>query len=317
MKNDNSLNRQVVIFIFCVFCFKSAYSQFYVGGKEEKFYAEITPDSAHIESYSGSRYYRIFDQKMSEILLKNERKSDTLYCGKIHQILKTKKGYFLLTRSENNSLSKIPLIRCTSKPRDLERKKAHLGLRNAALNQLVDSLGEFYSSYYRDDYLLDDVNDSLEWNKYKEEIDLLYFKEFERIISSTNPLVTHYYKIANSITETDSVELLTLLDSMDFSSNCEKYFLFQLSQKNPALLIWYLDQEPKNERSVLRAIRHHWKYKQIISSVKAIEPTTKGKRKILKQKSKRYAAYFVRATVTGSIVVSEIALIVLLFAWIF
>ena len=107
------------------------------------------------------------------------------------------------------------------------------------------------------------------------------------------------------------------MDSADYSLGYGQYFLFQLSQENPALLIRYLDQEPENRRSLLRAIRHHPNYKQILDSVKTVEPKTAGKRKVLRQKSLRIVGYIANGTISVTLILAEVALIVLLFVWIF
>lgn len=316
MKNLNHLIRQSFIIVVITFCSKSVYSQLFVGGKHLKFFVEITPDSAHVESYYSWRYHPV-TRMSDECLVKNTNLSDTLYHGENVQLLKTRNGYLLLSHS-NKKTSKIPLESCTFEARDQQRKATYLGIKQGVLDQLVDSLADSYDFRNSlDDYLLEDVNDSLELNAYKQELDRVFYKEQKRIISSTSLRVSHYYNVAHSINETDSMELFTLLDSADYFMSYGQYLLFQLSQENPALLVRYLDQEPENRRSLLRAIRHHPHYRQILASVKTVEGNTAGKRKVLRQKSLRIAGHIANGTISATLVLGEIALIVLLFVWIF
>ena len=316
MKNDNSLNRQVVIFIFCVFCFKSAYSQLFVGGKHLEFYVEITPDSAHVESYYSWRY-RTVQTRSEEFLVKNPNASDTVYRGNNFHIIKMRDEFLLIDQSKKRT-SKISLKSCSFEMRDQVRKDAYLGLKMDALYQLRDSLAD--SSLFRNllDYrLLPHVSDSIDLDRYKREMDSAYSKLMEPIILSESARVHHYYKMAHSINEINTNELFTLLDSANYSFHYGQYLVYQLSQENPALLIQYLNQEPANSRSILRAIRNYEHAEQIHDSVKTVKEKSAGRRKILRQKAIHQAGMVGGITLYSVAFLAEITGIVLLFVWIF
>jgi len=276
---------------------------------------EITPDSAYVESYLRNSQTGLIYNFSNELLVKNS--SDASYQGKKIQLKKTRDGYTLLNQS-NKKVFRGQLVSCTSNVRDMQRNGAYLTSKINALDELEDSLADSYAFIHSiNSFLLREVNDSLELNEYKLKVDQRFHEFQKTIISSENPRVNHYYKTAHSINETDSIELFSLLDSANYNFLYGQYLVYQLSQENPAILIRYLDQKPENRRSLLRAIRHHSNYEQILDSVKTVEPKTAGKRKVLRQKTMRIAGYIANGTMSVTLLLAEAALIVLLFVWIF
>lgn len=315
MKNLKFLNRQVVIFVFCVLCCKAAYSQLFVGGKNLLFFVEITPDSALIESY-GNSSHRIITPGPVEELVKNNQSSDTCYSGNNYQLVKTKKGYVLIDQF-NKKTANIPLEIASYKLRDHYRKCVYLDLKQTEFYQLRDSIADsvfFWNP--TNPRILYLGNDTLELNVYKREVDLA-FQEARESLPPMKPFVQQYYTVANSINETDSVELFSLLDSANYHLNYGKYLVFRLSQENPSLLVHYLNQKPENERSILRGIRYYQHAEQIHDSVKTVKEKSAGRRKILRQKAISQVEMIGGITLYSVAFLAEITGIVLFFAWIF
>ena len=95
------------------------------------------------------------------------------------------------------------------------------------------------------------------------------------------------------------------------------YFLRKLAEAKPEVLIAYIDKNPPNKKTVLKAIKNHRYLKEIVANVKKTEIDTKAKKLIKRQKTKQNIEDVAIATGIITLLVGEVVLIVLLVKAIF
>ncbi len=139
----------------------------------------------------------------------------------------------------------------------------------------------------------------------------------EEICHLKNPNIDLYYQKSDSITKLDTIEIYNLLSNSNYKFQYGNFILHKIAIDRPEILIAYIDLEPLNEKLVLRTIRNHNNFKEITKNVKETELSTKGKKKILKQKTKRILADIGVGTAYVTIILVELAAHTAFGIWIF
>ena len=152
--------------------------------------------------------------------------------------------------------------------------------------------------------------------KRKDNYFLLYNPDY-RNKQLKNPIVGSYYNKIDSIALLDSNDVFKLLSKANYKYYYGKFLLYKLAEKNPELLIQYIDKNPLNKKAILLAIRNHNNFKEITKNIEEADLTSKGKKQITKQKSKRVITDVGIGTVYFTVVISEVALLTAFTIWIF
>jgi hypothetical protein len=107
------------------------------------------------------------------------------------------------------------------------------------------------------------------------------------------------------------------LTEVDYKYKYGQFLLYKISLYSPECLIHYADKNTENKKTFLHAIKEHNEYSQIVKKVKETQLNTKGKKEIVKQKSKRIIEDAAIATLYITLILVEIAAFVLVVIWIF
>lgn len=309
-----------IILILILFNSYQAFSQIYFARKNWSiFYVEMNKDSARVELFYNS--YPDFNFKeCDEILSSNKLISDTVFIGKHHQILKTHDNYYLLYKTNHGRKSKkIRLELCGIEERTSLRKLAYSSDKRIKIMQLQDSLSGPNNVIHFD---INNPITQINTNKYSESdynqsIDCVSDSLIKKILLNRSSSADYFYSMTDSLDKIDSTKVFELLAEANYSFYYGQYFLYQVSLQKPDYLISYIDRNPSNLDTLLKAIKNHNDYNQINRNVKKSSLDSKGKHKILKQKRKRVVRDIAIGTAYITIVVSELALLTMFFVWIF
>lgn len=132
------------------------------------------------------------------------------------------------------------------------------------------------------------------------------------ILIAKKPEVEMYYSVSDTIDKADTALLFRMLAEAKYNLRYSDYFLRKLAAAKPEVLIAYIDKNPPNKKTVLRAIKYHRFIKEIVANVKKSDINTKGKKLIKRQKTKQNIEDIAIASGAIALVVGEIVLIVLL-----
>lgn len=302
----------LLIFIFSILSGFSSSAQLYFAKKGWTFYyAEITGDSARVEVFSSYRYFTHLESD-EYIKLENEE-TKSLSAEKQNRLIKSNEKVNLLHKIRNK-YDKAKLKPIEVDNRDHFRKEAYSTRKANEVHKFGDSLSvENRFSYYALHFSLE----KLPLNEYIHEVDRKVDSAKTSIIQSKDSLVTYYYNMADNLEEIDPAQAFDLLSKADYKKAYGKYLIREMAMKKPALLIQYINKKPINRKPILRTIRQHDKFKEIVSQVKAEPGKSKGKRLLVKQKFNRHLSDAGAISLAVSVVAVELAIIPLVIIWIF
>jgi hypothetical protein len=248
---------------------------------------------------------------------------DTLFIGKRYRLEK-KNGTFQLSYIlYDGKTSTINLDTCRFDDRLQLRKNGYSIAQQNRISMVADSLSGPNSRINVNLYhpIFSAYHDTLPENKYKEKVDRISDSLVNVIQILHNPMIDSFYVKIDSIQYLDSTAIYSLLSKANYDFHYGRCLLERVAFQRPECLIGYIDSNPLNKNKLLRAIRNHAKYREINQKINASLPETKGRSLLLKQKKKREVADTVdtitAATIISAIVIGEVALVVLFFAWIF
>ena len=282
-----------------------------------RLFVEVTKDSVIVEVFSRS-YPHFTDSVYSEVLKPDDKISDIKFAGKNTELLIDRGDYYLLFRKncflEYETLKyfnkkKIKLGLAEVDERNSFRKSAYKNKISERLRNLGDSLDVNYSN----DLLHKvDTNDALPYTEFHRLIDIAVDTVEKTILMAKKPEIEMYYSVSDSIEKTDTTLLFRMLAEAKYNLRYSDYFLRKLAAAKPEVLIAYIDKNPPNKKTVLRAIKYHRFIKEIVANVKKADINTKGKKLIKRQKTKQNIEDIAIASGAIALVVGEIVLIVLL-----
>jgi hypothetical protein len=321
--------KKLLTIVFVLIFTNEVFSQLYTGFKDKfivhRFYVDINSDSAHLEIFAFSN--RGFCKKeYDKYLLPNAKSSDICFQNNDVQIQQKGNHYFVLFKSSllhkvklHDKRNKIHLKPCIQDDRLLQRKRAYYWEKATYLRKLEDSLRGPINSIpqYSRFGTMALWSDSLSLDDFVAITNIISDSLIYKITKITDPVVRNYYNACDSINKLDTSIICNLLADMVYNYSYEKYFIYKLALKRPDCLIQYVDKNPVNKVSLLRAIRNHNKYKEITKSVKECSLNTKGKKEIVRQKTKRVVTDISLGTAYLTIILSELALTTGFFIWIF
>ncbi len=311
--------RILKLVLFLVLLPYTATAQLYEGKKgSHTYFVELTADSVHVIQFQIYYPYRFSIQEIEETVSRNQN-SDTISINEKTFLLRKKDLNFLISKTLRKKETKIKLKICQLDRRDELRKEAYATLKTSELNHLRDSLANPFNFGKLDiDLSIRQIKtDSVSFDAFKKQLDVKAEALRDLILQTRSPISDRYYAVMHSFQQTDSAEIVQLLDSANFKYTYSKDFLYALSQENPDNLIHYVDQDPVNKKTLLKSIRNHKEYRKITSSIKTVPLHSKGKKEILKQRRKRTATDIAIGAGSATIVLAEIALLTGLLIWIF
>jgi hypothetical protein len=313
-----------ILFLFLFLYSYQVFSQLYTAIEKGpifygKLFVNINKDSAHVEIFE-TEYPDFCFIKKDEFLLSSNTSKDTCFVGKQTKLLKRRNDYYLIYKNNNSNKTKeIKLELCQNDERKTYRNNAYATKKRICLHKLEDSLsgpGGFINVNVNN--TIRSIPDSNATDStYRELVDHFSDSLLNRILMLKDPIVDYYYKVSDSIDKLDTAEINKLLLNASYDYAYGQYFLYKLSVKRPAFLVSYIDINPPNKKSLLKAIRHHNNYKEIIKEVKNTKPNTKGKKEIVRQKFNRNCEDgLVGAAVVTVYVAFPLGLLTLLTFWI-
>jgi hypothetical protein len=323
--------KKLLTLVFVLIFTNEVISQLYTGFKDKfivhQFYVDINSDSTHLEIFAFSD--RGFCKKeYDKYLLPNTKSNDICFQNKDVQIQKKGDHYFLLFKSsllhkvnKHDKRNKIQLKPCIQDDRLVQRKRAYFSEKETYLRKLEDSLRGPINSVpqYSRFGTMTLWSDSLSFDDFIAITNKISDSLIDKITKKTDPIVRNYYNACDSINKLDTSIICHLLADIvyNYTYSYEKYFIYRLALTRPECLIQYVDKNPVNKLSLLRAIRNHNKYKEITNSVKECSLNTKGKKEIVRQKTKRIVTDITLGTAYLAIILSELALMTGIIIWIF
>lgn len=303
-----------ILILFLTFFSIQAYSQIYKANKGwENYFVEIKNDSIHIEKY----YYSYPDfviKSFDEVIPLNDTKFNNTV------VLKLMNNNYILKFREN-----------------IEKRFKKLHLKPYEAIGRTSIRNRYYSSHKRDEMIIlqDSLSDpeiliNMDINNIYRKVDVnLNEKEYSKRVDKITDSLTYeinklknskidlFYQKLDSITKLDSTEIYNLLSSSNYKFKYSKSLLQKIAFERPEILISYIDTEPENEKLVLRSIKNHHNFKEITKSVKNTKLSTKGKKKIVKQKTKRILTDIGLGTAYITIILGELAGLIAIGIWIF
>lgn len=277
------------------------------------YFVEIKKDSAKVEIYDDS-HTRFVHKSFDDFIAMNATNPHKLI------ELEVRKGNYILKvrKDTNKRFKKIHLKSAASVDGKTLRNQYYLSHTSTLMLKLLDSLSGPNSRIYVDIYdRYRKVNINLTDNEYQTLVDKITDSLKVEINHLKNPSIDVYYQKSNSISKLDTLEIYNLLSKSNYKFTYSNYLLHKIAIARPEVLVAYIDTKPSNEKLVLRAIRDHRNFKEITKNVKETALSSKGKRKIVKQKSKRIISDISLGTAYLSIILVEIAALTALGIWIF
>lgn len=305
--------KHILILLFTFFSVQ-AHSQLYKANKGWRVcFAEINNDSAHIEIYYNSPPDFIVKSFDAVIPL-----NDT-DLNKPVELNVRKDNYILKVRKHNGKrFEKMHLKSCDSVDRTNFRNKSYSSYKRIQMMKLQDSLSGPDTLIRLDvNNIYREVNANVAEKVYTERVDEITDSLTAIIYHFKNSSIDLYYQKADSITKLDTIEINNLLSNSNYELYYSNYLLYKIALDRPEILIGYIDTKPLNEKLVLRKIRNHNNFKEITKNVKEAELSTKGKKKIVKQKSKRIITDIVVGAAYITIILVELAALTAFGIWIF
>ena len=296
-----------------------AISQLYIGHKGwRNCFVEINKDSAHVEIFSVSPP-DFTAKNCDEILFSINNVSDACFEGRSTKIIKNRSYYLFYKPNYRKRPYKIKLKSCTNDNRKKFRNEAYASDKRIMIRNLNDSLSGPKSIAHLDinNPIRRVTQNHLSDSNFVDLVDSVSDSLIKIILTTKDSLVDYYYIMSDSINKLDSINIYKLLANGAYNYPFEKYFMYRLSLTRPDYLIRYVDKDPVNKKSLLKAIRNHNNYKEIIKKVKETPLKSTGKKEIQKQKAKRIMTDFAIGTAYVSIILSEVALLTGIIIWIF
>lgn len=313
--------KKILLIILMIFSMQT-FAQLYHGVKGRwEFYVEINQDRVLVDQFNLDPHGRLISATNEEIL--TNRNQDTLFIGNRYRLEK-KNGTFQLSciLNDGKTLS-VGLDTCRFDYRLQHRKNEYSNVQQNRISMLEDSLSgpDFLINVNLYHPIFSAYHDTLSEKEYKEKVDRVSDSLVSVIQILHNPMIDSFYVKIDSIQYLDSTAIYSLLSKADYDFHYGRFLLERVAFQRSECLIGYIDSNPLNKKKLLMSIRNHRSYKGMIEKVKAASPETDGKNLIVKQKRKRVTHDVVLNITAGitvsAIVISEVALVVMLFAWIF
>lgn len=286
-----------------------------------RLFVEVTKDSVIVEIFSRS-YPHFTDSVYSEVLKPDNKIDEIIFAGKNTELLIDRGVNYLLFRkncfkgyeAKRFNKKKIKLRLAEVDERNSFRKSAYKNNISERLRNLGDSLAVNYSN----DLLHKvDIKDTLPYIEFRRLMDIVSDSVEKTILMAKMPEVEMYYSVSDSIEKADTALVFRMLAEAKYNLRYSDYFLRKLAAAKPEVLIAYIDKNPPNKKTVLKAIKNHRFIKEIVANVKKTDSNTKGNKLIKRQKPKHNIEEIATATGLITLVVGEIVLIVLFFNWVF
>jgi hypothetical protein len=223
---------------------------------------------------------------------------------------------FLYPRDKKDKTIKIRLKLCTLDDRAATRIRSYYTIRRLELMNLKDSLngpGSSFNPSSRFDY---GEEDNLSYEDHINLIEKAADSNKKQVVASENPQVAFYYKMSDAINTLDSTQIYKLLSEGNYSFHYSQYFLKKLALRRPELLIRYIDKNPMDKDTILRAIKNHNEYRLITEKVKETNIKSKGEKEIVRQKTKRVIKEISTGALLATFVLGQFALLALAVVWI-
>ena len=282
-----------------------------------RLFVDVTKDSVIVEIFSCS-YPNFTDSVYTEVLKPDNKISDIKFAGKNTELMIDRGDYYLLFKKncfqdyetlKYFNKKKIKLNLAQTNERNSFLKSAYKNKISERLRNLGDSLGVNYS---RNFLYIDDNKDTLTIYEHRTAIDLIADTIERFILKNKMPEAEMYYCVSDSIEKADTALIFRMLAEAKYNFYYSDYFLRKLAAAKPEVLIAYIDKNPPNKKTVLKAIKNHRYLKEIVANVKKTEIDTKAKKLIKRQKTKQNIEDVAIATGIITLLVGEIVLIVLL-----
>lgn len=258
--------------------------------------AQKYTDSIRLDVYTLEPDFTKFES--THLLMKSSDEVQILDSKKSHygtnKIIANQTGDFLwvslLDTTNGKEKHELKLFPVDPNLSSTLKKGDYYSHKSKQLELLEDSLScamnnESIALLFNDDRV---AYDSVSYAEYTKSVNFIGDSLMHDFILKSEPVTGPYYRAIRNMTGTNSDMLIQLLDSADFSYTYAKRFLNAIACEQPNALIQYVDLKKTNEKNVLKAIRRHDNYKEIIAHIKAAsKEETYGKTKILKQEKKR------------------------------
>jgi hypothetical protein len=291
-----------------------AFSQGFRGESGDKtYFVEIKNDSALVEAY----YYKRPDfviKYFDAIVALNDKNSE----NKV-QLLKKGLQYVLEVRKPNSTqFEKVRLKSDESRSGRILRNNSYSSEKRMLVGKLADSLSgpqeyirvDVHNTYRK-------IDNHLEENDYKARVDNITDSLTAEIHRLKSPSIDSIYQKFDAVAQLDSAVIVSFLSTEEYRHHYSRHILHNIAIERPELLIAYLDTKPSNKKRILSSIKYSPRLEEITRSVKNTELSSKGKKKIIRQKSNRTMGDILAGAAYATIVLAEVAGLVALGVWIF
>lgn len=288
-----------------------SFSQLYGNYRSNVIYfVQVTCDSARVEAFYNS--YPDFDFKAISCLLPVfvDKKLNNIADYQDIVILKNNTYYLKLHQTKSGKFFKMRLKPYENKSDELEalRKSSYSTSKRIECGRLYDSL-------IGKNYLDISINNSFraidskgnDYNKYVYLTDSVCNVIQNQIFAHANPIAVEYNQKCDSIQHLEECELNRLIENADYELRSSNYFLQQLALKRPRDLVNYIALNSAKRKTVLKAIRNHNDYKEMITNIKRSTTKSDARKAILRQKNMRELTDASIATAYFTIILAEIA----------
>lgn len=270
------------IFIILFFAVYNVFPQLYFGDQDYVYYyVDLKNDSASLEMFKDN--LSSVEKKSYEILYK--RSGEVLFANAQNKIIKQKNKLYLLHQElGSNKIIKVKLDLCQTDVREGLRMESHYHLRKVQLEKLKDSLA---GSTSKSTFTLEK---SIDWNSsaaYIADLDRTFDSLSRKITRKADANAVRAYAIMDSIPQREASELLEYLKKAKYEYYYGQSLIYRIGVNRPEVLIAFLNRNPERQDEILKVIREHKYYREIIASVKSWPEKTPVKKEIEKQKRKR------------------------------
>ena len=270
------------LLIFFLFKTSCGFGQLYFGDVNYVYYyVDLKKDSATIEMFKDN--LNSIEKRGFERLGKGN--GNILFSNTSSKVVEQKGKYYLLRQEKGRKkLNKIKLNLCETDVREGLRMEAHYCAKKDQLEHLEDSLAGLSG---RSSYSLERSVDWSASEAYIAYLDQTFDSLSKKISKKADPNAVRTYAIMDSIKLKEPKELFDHLKKAKFEFYYGQTLIFQLGVHRPEILISYLSKNPDKKPEVLKVIRDHKYFREIIAGVHAWPEKSPIKPEIEKQKRKR------------------------------
>ncbi len=330
MKNNNDIcflkfktdlhptMKKTLLFLLVIHSISGFSQCFFAGDCENGFFVDIrNMDTAVVERFN-LNHHNYFVYNRREVLVANSVASNLLFVGTQFSIEKSDSGICLHHLYYKNKSRVVVLKPCNVDKQVTFRKMSFLIDRRDLLYKLKDSLSGPDSRINVNVHhpIFHAYHDSLPEIEYTEKVDRIFDSLVSLIQLQRSLLVDEIYMKIDSMQILDSTTIFSLLSKANYDFDFGLCLLEHVALQRPECLIGYIDSNPLNKKKVLKAIRYHKKLNEINQKIKVSVPETKGKKRILKQKTIRDIDNVASIVLFSAVQLSELTLIVMFFVWV-